>query len=140
MYRFLLGFLLGVLLTILFRKVTSSYEPGDIFAVAKTTEDVQKIYDQEMARLTNQANANLGAEDVDKAAAELRNNIANLSGEATKAFARVAPPPAPVASPASAPAATPAPAVMETQAPAPAPEMAAPMAPAVSMYEPEPYY
>lgn len=132
MYRFLLGFLLGVLLTILFRKVTSSYEPGDIFAVAKTTEDVQKIYDQEMARLTNQANANLGAEDVDKAAAELRNNIANLSGEATKAFARVAPPPAP--------AATPAPAVMETQAPAPAPEMAAPMAPAVSMYEPEPYY
>ena len=136
MYRFLLGFLLGVLLTILFRKLTSSYEPGDIFAVAKTTEDVQKIYDQEMARLTNQANANLGAEDVDKAAAELRNNIANLSGEATKAFARVAPPPAP--------AATPAPVVTETQAPAPAPEMAqapAPTmtAPAVSMYEPEPY-
>ena len=39
-----------------------------------------------------------------------------------------------------APAATPAPVVMETQTPAPAPEMAAPMAPAVSMYEPEPYY
>lgn len=129
MYQFLLGFLAGILLMILVRSFTSGYEPANIFASANTTEEVQKIYDEEIARLTGEVNKNMGdaptPEVAEKAAADLRDKIANLSGEATKAFAKVAPTPKQVTTESSAPA------------PAPAPEAPAPQ---TSTYEVEPYH
>jgi hypothetical protein len=139
MYKVLLGFLLGVLLMILLQKVTSGYEVSNLFAAASTTEGVQKIYDDEITRLTNQVNTNLGdatPESVQKAGEELRSNIAELSAQATKAFSRVASVPAVSSSPGPAPEA-PAPEVMMAPE-APAPEVM--MAPEVSTFEPEPYY
>lgn len=127
MYLFLLGLLAGILLMILVRRFTSGYEPADVFVSANTTEEVQKIYDEELARLTEETNKTIGdatPETAEKAAAELREKIAELSGEATKAFARVAPAPKQVTT--------------ESPAPAPSPAPEAP-APQTSTYEVEPY-
>jgi hypothetical protein len=130
MYLFLLGLLAGILLMVLIRGFTSGYEPSSIFASAGTTEEVQRIYDEEISRLTSEVNKSIGdaptPEVAEKAAADLRDKIANLSGEATKAFAKVAPAPKQVTE-SSAPA------------PGPAPEAQVQTAPQTSTYEVEPY-
>lgn len=131
----IIGLFFGIIITFLVMIGRESYfETGTMFDSATTTDEVQKIYDETVARLVNEANANIPEKnegvDVSKVGEDLQAKIADVSAAAMKAFTRVAPKTPVAVSPAPE---TPA-------APAPAPETPAAPAPQTSTYEVEPYH
>jgi hypothetical protein len=104
MKEFIIGFLFGVLVILLWRRV-SGYEAASVFSSATTMAQAQKIYDDEMARLMTAANSAMeGTTDkaaAEKMAAELKDNIAALSAEFIKVSGKFPPEPAPPAAPAA---------------------------------------
>jgi hypothetical protein len=156
------GFLLAVLLMLVWRFVagrTSFYTDLPDFPDNLSVEGAKALYDTTFKTLSDELDAKVKqAKELKNPDDELKiwkdgrnklNEFSNKYDEYLLKKQKAQPDQAILHPNEPAPGATPTPAVMEAQAPAPevmmqapapAPEMASPMAPAVSMYEPEPYY